>query len=239
MAYNYLGIANDVIASFNETQLTSANFTSAVGVYSVVKSGVNSAIRDINQQAFNWPFNFVEQELVLTPGTLRYAYPAVVKTVDFNTFRIKRNSTLGNTTVSLKQIDYEQYLSQFVDDEYNTTDTGIRTVPRSVVRSPNQEFIVHPSPDKAYELIYEYYALPIDLDVSTDVPSLPEAFRHIIVEGAKVYLHQFQSDYENADRTSAAFRASIERMRTLYINRYEDLRDTRLQRHMYTVGNYL
>ena len=46
MAYNYLGIANDVIASFNETQLTSANFTSAVGVYSVVKSGVNSAIRN-------------------------------------------------------------------------------------------------------------------------------------------------------------------------------------------------
>jgi len=231
MAYNYLGITNDVLGRFNETPLTSSNFSSAAGAYSVAKEGVNNAVRTINQQTFNWPFNYIEEEETLSPGSMRYTYPNNSKTVDFNTFRIKRNSSFGNVTTPLKQMDYEEYLSRHIDDEYNTSDTGIRGLPRSIIRSPNQEFIVHPSPDQAYEIVFEHYTLPVDLVLFTDIPSLPEAFRHIITEGASVYMHKFQSDYENADRASAMFMQSIEAMRIIYVNRYEDVRDTRLHTH--------
>lgn len=230
MAYNYLGVTNDVTGRFNETPLTSTNFSTAAGVYSVIKEGINSAVRSLNQQAFNWPFNYVEEEDTLTAGSMRYPYPNNSKTVDFSTFRIKRNATFGNSTTHLKQMDYEDYLSKLIDDEYNTTDTGIRGLPRTVVRSPNQEFIVHPAPDFAYKLVYEHYALPVDMILYSDVPSLPEAFRHIVAEGASVYMYKFQSDYENADRASAAFNDHIEAMRAVYINRYEDVRDTRVNR---------
>jgi hypothetical protein len=228
MSYNYLGLVNDVLGRFNETPLTSSNLATAVGAYSVVKEGVNSAIRTINQQEFNWPFNYVEEEQTLSAGVMRYPYPTNAKSVDFNVFRIKRNATFGNTTVHLGQMDYEEYLHRHIDDEYNTADTGIREIPRRVVRTPNQEFVLYPSPKEAYEVVYEYYALPVDLILYSDVPSIPTAFRHIIVEGASVYMYNFQSDTESQDRASAKFVSQIQDMRKVYINRYEDVRDTRI-----------
>jgi hypothetical protein len=237
MSYNYLGLVNDVLGRFNETPLTSTTLASASGLYSVVKEGVNSAIRTVNQQEFNWPFNYTEEEQTLSVGVMRYAYPTNAKSVDFNVFRIKRNATFGNTTVHLGQMDYEEYLHKYIDDEYNPTDTGIRTVPRNVIRTPNQEFIVYPSPKEAYEIVYEYYALPVDLILYSDVPSLPPAFRHIITEGASVYMYNFQSDTESQDRASAKFTNQIQDMRKVYINRYEDVRDTRIGRRQTSTGN--
>jgi hypothetical protein len=237
MSYNYLGLVNDVLGRFNETPLTSATLPTSVGAYSVVKEGVNSAIRTINQQEFNWPFNYIEEEQTLSAGIMRYPYPTNAKSVDFNVFRIKRNDTFGNTTVHLGQMDYEEYLHKYIDDEYNSTDTGIRAVPRKVIRTPNQEFVLYPSPKEAYEVVYEYYALPVDLILYSDVPSLPSAFRHIIVEGASVYMYNFQSDTESQDRASAKFVSQIEAMRKVYINRYEDVRDTRVGNRHSVIGN--
>lgn len=228
MSYNYLGLVNDVLTRFNETNLTSATFPNATGVYKDTKEAVNNAIREINQQAFNWPFNFVEQEEDLTAGVMRYAYPYNSKIVDFNTFRIKRNDTFGNETQMLREMDYEEYLHKFIDDEYNTSNTGIRRLPTHVARAPSREFIIWPAPDEAYELVYEYYALPVDLVLYSDVPTIPESFRHVITNGAAFYCYQFRSDYENADRIQQKFMEGVENMRSIYINRYEYVRDTRV-----------
>ena len=35
-----------------------------------------------------------------------------------------------------------------------------------------------PEPDKAYELVYEYYSFPTDLEMTTDTPTIPERFLH-------------------------------------------------------------
>ena len=51
MAYNYIGLVNDVNRRLNEVELTSSNFTSAVGEYSAIKDAVNAAIRFINQHS--------------------------------------------------------------------------------------------------------------------------------------------------------------------------------------------
>lgn len=240
MSYNYLGLTNDVLGKFNEVALTSANFSTATdGSYRVIKDGINNAIRDINQVAWKWPFNFVEQEDTLSAGVLRYSYPWNTKHVDFNTFRIKRNSTFGNDTILLRQMDYEEYLEKHIDDEYNTSDTGIRRLPTHICRTPSQEYIVWPAPDNAYELVYEFYSLPVDLALYSDVPTIPEAFRHVITEGAAYYGYLFRSDYEAADRSEKNFNTSIENMRTIYINRYEDVRDTRVSRSPVTSNKML
>ena len=189
---------------------------------------MNNAIRFINQDAFQWPFNFTEQEDTLTAGDNRYDFPATAKSVDFNTFRIKRNATFGNETSRLKLLDYEQYLDRFVDDEYNTTDTSIRQLPTHVSHAPGQQYIVYPVPDQAYELVYEFYALPTDLSAYDDIPSIPVAFRHIIVDGAMYYVYHFRGDIETGDRIFVKFQEGIANMRKNYVNRYEYVRDTRV-----------
>ena len=110
MAYDYLGLVNDVNRRLNEVELTSSNFAAATGEYSMIKDAVNSAIRYLNQHEYEWPFNHVETEETLTAGTVRYAYPADAKTLDMDSFRIKRDDTLGNDTKRLNIITYEEYL---------------------------------------------------------------------------------------------------------------------------------
>lgn len=228
MAYNFLGLANDVGERLGEVALTSGNFSTAVGAYALIRQAVNSSIRHINQENFQWPFNHVLQTDTLTAGQMRWPYPATAKTIDYNSFRVKRDATIGNSTQKIKRVDYEEYLDTYLDDEYNTTNTGIRSIPRYVAQAPSSEFVIAPSPDEAYELDYEFYSLPVELSAYDDVPSAPEDFRHVIVDGAVYYLYLFRKDFDAADRIFQMFKQGIKTQRTLYSNRYEYLRDTRV-----------
>jgi len=228
MPYSFLGLVNDVNGRVNEVPLTSSNFASAEGYYSMAKEAVNSSIRYINQDKFTWPFNYVQQEDVLTAGVVRYPIPNNAKHVDYNTFRVKRSSTFGTTTQKLSQMDYEEFLDKYADAEYNTSNTSIRDIPKFIIRGPGNEYLVYPSPDQAYELVYEYYLLPVDLNLYTDVPTIPQAFRHIIIDGAMFYIYSFRGDIENADRSFNRFDMGLKDMRSIYINRFEYLRDTRV-----------
>lgn len=231
MAYNYLGLVNDINRRLNEVELTSVNFASAKGFYSAAKDSVNSAIRHINHSQYEWPFNHEEEIQTLTPGTVRYSYPVDAKTIDFDSFRIKRDDTLGNTTQKLAILSYEDYLDRYLDDEYNTTNTSIRTIPRHVFRTPDQKFGVHPAPDKAYELVYEYYKLSVELTNATDVPTLPEQFRSVIIDGAMYYAYTFRGNTQDATLHMQKFEEGIKDMRSLFINRYDYVRDTRVNNY--------
>tara|TARA_R110002012_G_scaffold8308_1_gene38337 strand:+ start:587 stop:1309 length:723 start_codon:yes stop_codon:yes gene_type:complete len=237
MAYNYIGLVNDVNRRLNEVELTSSNFTSAVGEYSAIKDAVNAAIRFINQHEYEWPFNHVEQEDVLTAGTVRYAFPADCKTIDFSSFRIKRNDTLGNATKRLNIITYEEYLDKYVDIEYNTSTTA-RALPDYVFRTPNLEFGFVSAPDKAYTVCYEYYRLPVDLISATDVPAIPEQFRNIIVNGAMHYAYMFRGEAQEASIMQQRFIDEIKNMRGLYINRYDYLRSTVINRGRTSISSF-
>jgi len=86
MAYDYIGLVNEVNRRLNEVELTSGNFTTAKGFYSQIKDSVNSSIRDINQTHYEWPFNHVLAEDTLTAGTTRYGFPNDAGSIDFDTF---------------------------------------------------------------------------------------------------------------------------------------------------------
>ena len=225
MAYDYLGIVNDVNRRLNEVELTTANFATANGEYGMIKDAVNASIRFINQHEYEWPFNHVTEEETLTAGIVRYTFPSDAKTINFNTFRIKRNDTLGNETRKLNVLSYEEYLDSYADVEYNTS-TSLRQLPTYVFKSPSSEFGLVNPPDQAYELVYEYYRLPVDLINSTDVPSIPEQFRYVIVDGAMYFAYLFRGESQESAMMQARFEQEIKQMRSLYINRYEYLRST-------------
>ena len=142
-------------------------------------------------------------------------------------FRIKRDDTLGNGTQHLKEITYEEYLEKYVDQEYDSN-TSNRGIPRLIVKAPSREFILVPEPDKAYTLVYEYYTLGFDLEVHNDVPSIPEPYRHVIINGAMYYVYQFRNDAQMANMSLQMFEDGIKYLRSLHINRYKEVRDRRV-----------
>ena len=227
MAYDYLGLVNDVNRRLNEVELTSSNFAATTGFYSFAKDAVNSSIRHIQQEEYEWPWNHVEQEEELLAGEVRYSFPYDAKTINMNSFRIKRNDSLGVDTVKLKVLSYEEYLDKYADYEYNSSTSG-RTVPHFIVRAPSRELLVVPAPDKAYELIYEYYTIGFDLELHSDVPNLPEMYKYVIVDGAMYYVYQFRGDMQAAQMAMQKFEQGIKQLRSIHINRTEYIRDTRV-----------
>lgn len=227
MAYNYIGLVNEINRRLNEVELTEANFATATGFYGFAKDAVNSAIRHINQEEFEWPFNHIEDTEILRPGEVRYSMPYNAKTVNMNSFRIKRDSDLNVATVKLKVLNYEDYLDKYADYEYNSS-TDTYTIPRYVVRTPSRELIFVPAPDKAYEVVYEYYSSGYDLISALDVPTLPEQYSHVIVDGAMYYVYQFRGDMQASQLSMQKFEQGIKHLRSVNINRTEYLRDRRV-----------
>lgn len=246
--YNFLELVNKVCRRFNEAELTSSNFSSssARGFYAAAKDAVNASIRDINQSHFQWPWNHITYSETLGVGQLRYAFQADAKNVDFDTFRIRKNQSFGNTTIKLEKVDYEEWLEAHADSEYSTqgsfssafssafaTTIG-EAVPRFVFQTQDLKYGVWPIPDKAYILDYEYFALPVDLEDYDDVPSVPESFAHVILYGALMHMYSFRDDIEGFDRYRTLFEDGVGNLRTLYINRYDSIRDRRVQRNTAT-----
>ena len=123
MAESYLTLTNKVLARLNEVQLTSSNFTDARGIQVQAQNAVNEAVRYINQREFQYPFNHSTKTETLVPGTVRYSIPTDAKTVDYNTFRLSKNSTLGATGGRLYIINYNDYINSYItqEDEIDTT----------------------------------------------------------------------------------------------------------------------
>lgn len=224
MSYNFLGLTNDAFKRLNEAELTSSNFDSASGFAADVKSYVNSSLNRINIEQFEWPFNHAKQTLVLTPDQSTYSYPNDAKTVAFDTFRLKGDTALNCTSQKLRILDYEEYLNSFSDYEFNPTNH--HDVPRMVVRNRNRSFTVAPPPNLAYEIHYEYYRFPEDLQNWDDVPTVPAQFRWIILEGALYHAYMFRGGLEEAAVCNQRFEMGLKAMRTLYINRPEYARST-------------
>jgi hypothetical protein len=230
MAYNFLGLVNEINRRLNEVELSSSNFATATGFYNTAKDAVNAAIRHVNHEEYKWPWNHVLEEDILTTGTLRYGYPSDAKVLDMDSFRIRRDSDLNVETTKLKPLNYQEYLDKYIDYEYNNS-TDKRSLPRFVVRAPSQEFLVIPTPDKDYELDYEYYRNSVELELYDDVPSIPLEFKHIIVDGAMFYAYQFRGDAQASQIAQQKFQEGIKYMRSLYINRYDYVRSTILNQN--------
>ena len=188
MPYNYLDIVNEVARRLNEAELTSTNFSTSKGFHATIKDAVNSSIHDINQYYLYWPYNHNSDEITLVAGETRYSFADEAKYVDFNTFRLKRDSSLnvGNAR-KLRKITYVEYVERYIDQE-DETDTTKGGVPEFVFRSQDGYFGIVPMPDKAYGVEYEYFMHPVNLSLHDDVPTIPEPYKHVIVDGAMYYL---------------------------------------------------
>ena len=223
MSYTYLDLTNEVLSRMNEVVLTDASFGSARGFQVQCKNAVNDAINYIDTSAFNWPFNHGTYTDLLVAGQTRYFIPPNAKSIDYDTFRLVGDPTLGVTGSKLVILAYKEYVTRFINQE-DEVDKG--AVPRRIVRTPDNNFLLYPYPDQAYSIKYDYVYKPLPLVSPLDVPFIPEIHRQVIADGATAYSYQFRGELEQYEANWARFEAGITDMRTLLSNNYPYVRST-------------
>ena len=298
MAETYLTLTNKVIARLNEVALTSTTFSSARGIQVQCQNAINESIRFINQREFNYPFNHATATQTLTAGVVRYSLPASTKTVDYNTFRIVKDSSLGNGGYKLNILDYNDYINRVInqEDEIDTTTTstthtdsvttitvsstsgfdsagtlvignetitytGVTSttftgctrgassttaasiasgvtvaqfdrggVPEYVVRTPDNNYLLYPYPNKSYAIKFDYYTFPSDLSAHGDTTSIPDRFAPVIVDGATAFVYQYRGETQQYQLNMQRFEQGIKNMQTLLVNKFSYLRSTFISR---------
>ena len=222
--YNYLTLTNRVLSRMNEVTLTSGNFASARGFQVQCKDAVNDAINYINQREFQWPFNHAAGELTLTAGQTRYSLPVNMKVTNYDSFRIAKDASLNTQGESLKQMDYADYIDRYVGQEDDPNIEG--GVPRYVVFTPDNGFLLYPYPDKSYVLRYDYFTQPTELTVWNDAPTIPENYKAVILDGATAYAYQYRGERDQYEANFLRFETGITQMQTLLINKQNSVRST-------------
>jgi hypothetical protein len=298
MAETYLTLTNKVIARLNEVALTSTTFSSARGIQVQCQNAINESIRFINQREFNYPFNHATETKTLTAGVVRYSLPTSTKTVDYNTFRIVKDSDLGNSGYKLGLLDYNDYINRVInqEDEINTTTTstthtdsvttitvastsgfdsagtivignetitytgttnttftgatrgagsttaatiasGVTVaqfdrggVPEYVVRTPDNNYLLYPFPNKSYAIKFDYYTFPTDLSAHGDTTTIPDRFAPVIIDGATAFVYQYRGETQQYQLNMQRFEQGIKNMQTLLINKFSYMRSTFIPR---------
>lgn len=224
MAYNYLGLTNEVLARMNEVELTASNFVSGARGFQVqCKNAVNDAINYINQREFGWPFSHATKTQTLVADQTRYSIPTDAIHVDYETFRISKDNTLGVAGTTLRVLDYKEYVDRLIEQE-TTSDVG--GVPIYVFRTPDNNYGLYPYPDKAYTLKYEHFNKPTALSAATDAPTVPEQFRQVIADGATAYAYQYRGEAQQYGINFSRFDEGIKHMQSILLNRTDYVRST-------------
>ena len=227
MAYDYLGLTNEVLSRMNEVELTSATFNTARGFQIQCKNAVNDSINYINQREFGWPFNHQLYFQRLPANQSRFPLPASTKHVDYETFRIIHDPVLGAPSRSLRVMDYKDYADSYIaqeDDHVNSITNG--GIPTHVFRAPNDEFGLYPYPNLDIQIKFDYYLIRPQLAASTDVPYIPEQFRQVIVDGATAYGYQYRGESQQYGINFARFEEGIKHMQSILLNRTDYVRST-------------
>ena len=229
MTTTFLTLVNDSLRRLNEVEIPSADFAAVSGFRAQVKDAVNSALHEISQREYFFPFNHTTGTLTMVVGTDVYALASAVKLADWNSFRITYDADNNFSARKLKQMDYNTFLDAYFERD-NEAGTGDYSQPIFVYKTPSGSAGVTPKPDQTYSISYDYYAYHTDLSAATDTMVVPDAFKHVVVDGAVYHCYMFRDNSQQAALTKQKFDLGIDRMRSLLINtnRLLEVRDTRV-----------
>ena len=225
----FLNLTNELLRRLNEVQTDASSFASVKNVQALAKDAINSAIREMLQDAQEWPFTLITYEHTLSAGTNSYSFPADYSKADWDTFYIKQLSSESNTPQKLELITYDQYLSNYRSIE-DTSGNGGQTDPRYVYMTQDTKFGVSPIPDAAYVVEYRYWKYPADLVLYDDVSIIPDRFKHVVIDGAMMYMMLFRSNEQSASLHSEKFENGINTMRRLVMDQPVNIVSTMIQR---------
>lgn len=227
MPSTFIDLCNQTLRRLNEVEISPADFPNTRGVQSLVKDAVRNSIRKLNQAEFEWPFNAAEQTQVLTVGQSEYSWPSQFKVVQWTSFQLLEDPTLGSSFQSLQFLDRDLWYRRERDKDRTAGVSG-RGIPTHVFPSHGAGFGVTPSPDKPYSVRFRYFLNVVELQNALDESRVPSDFDHVIVDGALYHMYMYKDNPESAGLTAVAFERGIADLRTLYINNYHSIHDHRV-----------
>jgi len=224
----YINLVNELLRRLNEVAINETDFSAVRNVQALAKDAVNSAMREMLQEVQEWPFTLVTYEQTLIAGTSTYAFPSNYSSADWETFYLKK--LVNNTPKRLTLITYDTYIDKHRPNE----DSGAsNTIPQLVYMTQDSKFGVTPVPDDSYVIEYRYWLYPEDMINATDVCVVPERFKHILLDGAMIYIMRFRSNDQQASMHQQKFDDGIKMMRRLVMDIKPNVTSTIIQRNFF------
>jgi len=242
MATTYLTLTNETLRELNEVQLTSSNFSDAVGIQAFVKESINRALNDIANQEPQLPFfaaaasggtdPFYGNVTVATVAgtrwyTLKSGSSSITtdySSIDWDDFYITTISVSGESAPyvsrGLKFISLA-YWKRYRRDSENADDADTQNYgePRYVIRSPDhRKFGLSPIPDKVYNVHFYAFAKPTALSAHGDAIVLPDQYAPVILARTRYYVHQFKENLQQAAFALDDYKKGMKYMKSNLIN---------------------
>jgi hypothetical protein len=107
-------------------------------------------------------------------------------------------------------------------------------IPQSIIRTPDNNYILYPYPDKSYSIKYDYFAFPSDMTAHSDTTTIPDRFAPVIADGATAFVYQYRGETQQYGINFARFEQGIKNMQTLLVNRFDYVRSTFIPRQGYS-----
>jgi hypothetical protein len=242
MATTYLDLTNEVLRELNEIPLTSANFSSAVGLQQFVKDAINKSIFDIANEEPQLPFLAVGESGATDPfygnvtvatvaGTRWYELKASSSSVqddyasiDWDDFYLTTINVSGESSpfVSkglgfLSLADWKRYYrdSENVDD----ADSQVYGEPFKVIKSPDgRKFGLSPIPDKVYNVHFYAFDKPTKLSAHGDTVVFPEQYTNVITARTRYYIWQFKESPQQAAFAMDDYKKAMRTMKSNLVN---------------------
>ena len=227
----YITLVNQLLRRLNEVTLDTAGegFTTARNVQALAKDAINNSIRNIIQTGQEFPFLKTTQTQTLVAGTRQYDFPTDYSSADWETFYIKKLTSVDNTPMHLPTITYDEYIQRYRHFDDTGDQTGISS-PTLIYKTNEEKFGVTPIPDNSYEIEYIYYKFPTDLSAFNDTSLIPDRFNHVVIDGAMMYMMRFRSNEQSAAMHQQNFEDGIKMMRRVLIDDQLRVRSTVVDR---------
>lgn len=240
MASTYLELTNKLLRKFNEVEITSdLTFDSVRGVQAVAKDAIKDAVKKINQFQYEWPFNAYEHTETLSVGVVEYAWPDNFKVVEWESFFLIKDDTLGVGAKPLRYMSREDWYRYNRNDDVDSGVDG-RNQPIFVFPSHGNGFGITPAPDKEYTIKYRYFRDPPELINPSDEVIIPTQWDNVIVAMATPDMHEFRSNVELAAYSQKSGMDQLDQMRAILINKYLRVYDGRVNQDRFRFsGGYI
>lgn len=130
----------------------------------------------------------------------------------------------------LRPISYDDY----IQNHRSIDDTGDLTngdgAPIYVYQTLEEKFGVTPVPDAAYQIEYVYWSFPTELTNYNDTVIIPERFKHVVIDGAMMFMMRFRSNEQSAAMHQNNFEDGIKAMRRVLVDDILVVRSTVIER---------
>ena len=216
----YLTLVNELLRRLNEVTLDTGGdgFDTVRNVQALTKDAVNSSIRLILQKGQEWPFLKTTYTQTLSVGTRQYSFPADYSSADWDTFYLKKLTAENNSPMNLSVISYEQYIQNVRAGDDTGDQVNGDGPPTLVYQTLGSSFGVSPIPNAAYEVEYVYWKFPNDLTAFSDVAIIPDRFKHVVIDGAMMFMMRFRSNEQSAAMHQNNFEDGIKTMRRVLMD---------------------